>query len=302
MKRGILISAVLLCAWVAGATGYYRQLLMLPRAAVSAAADPYWTDPYSLNEIGTTLLIDWPTNTVTTRGSIGSAWDAGSTNGVATAHVISNTPTASTGPVWSNVGTNSLGDISYGWLFPASSSVRIDVSDKDDLTLASEGADIPFTIYGWAFLTNATANGVILAKEKEWSIDYNAANRRLRSVRVSRLSSATNIITSAATGSFTNNQWTHFVVTCAGGLSTNKIYMDSIERTGLTTKDNVYKNMTNGVDNVRLGSSFGGRLAYVGVIRTNLSPVEVTNLFIGFGGTNGPGAAIRKRVPAGAYP
>ncbi len=38
MKRLLFILAVLLCAWGAGATGYYRQLLMLPRAAASAAA------------------------------------------------------------------------------------------------------------------------------------------------------------------------------------------------------------------------------------------------------------------------
>jgi len=38
VKRALLISAVLLCAWVAGATGYYRQLMMLPRAAAVVAA------------------------------------------------------------------------------------------------------------------------------------------------------------------------------------------------------------------------------------------------------------------------
>jgi hypothetical protein len=38
MKRSLLISTVLLCAWVAGAAGYYRQLLMLPRAAAVSIA------------------------------------------------------------------------------------------------------------------------------------------------------------------------------------------------------------------------------------------------------------------------
>jgi hypothetical protein len=49
-------------------------------------------------------------------------------------------------------------------------------------------------------------------------------------------------------------------------------------------------------------SLFRGTMAFIGIVRTNLPATEVTNLFHGLGGTNGPGAAIRKRIPAGAYP
>lgn len=305
-KTAAFVASFLLTASLCIAAGYYRELLALPRVAGGAAEDLHWFDPYSTNAIGTAFLLDWPTNTVAARGSIGSGWDAGATNGAATAGVLSNQVSVVAGPARQIIGTNILGDVNYGWNFVANASNAISINDKDNYTLSSGTNDIPHTFYVWV-LPSEAISGNVISKNTYNNREYDIT-RTVAGVLTFRRYSANdkNIACSTASPVLTSNVWVHVTAVCDGGTNGYAIYTNAAASSTTVSYSGNYDYMKNGSSPLVLGFSgglkFSGSIAYFGIIRTNLTPSEVTNLFNGFGGSAGPGAAIRKRIPVGAYP
>jgi hypothetical protein len=320
MKKILAIIMFLMIALLCGGANYYRELLMLPR--VVTGGDLHWFDPYSTNAIGTTLLIDWPTNTIAARGSIGSAWDAGATNGVATAHVVSNSPSVANGPAQVVIGTNSLGEVNYGWQFDGTNDF-IHISDRDDLSFGNFTNTTASTIYGWFREEKPPSNVTEMYYfNKNAYLNREYYMYRSTSGDLSVYYFSTNAVvglrwynTSIPASSVYSN-WIFWVSSFAGktGAASCVIYTNAVAISLTYTHNPLWTAMGNGNSPLFIGKDdgaisgsgsnrlFKGTMAFVGIIQTNLTSTEVTDLFLGLGGTNGPGAAIRKRQPTGAYP
>jgi hypothetical protein len=315
MKRVIII--LCLCAAVANSADVVLGPLSglswsgsgTTRVAYWGAAEPpgdlHWFDPYSTNTIGTVFLLDWPTNTVAGRGTIGTGWDAGATNGAATAGVVTHVPTITNGPTWANLGTNSLGDVNYGWEFDGVNDY-MSVDNRGDYSFGDGTNDSPFTIYGWV-KPLVSAQQFILAKNsgstsREWTLGMSTAFS-VQLFRYCHLGNATNISNKSANNACPSNQWTFITVTYSGA-SDPLLYTNGTLASFAATTTGVYTAMSKGTATLRVGGAtfFKGSLANLGIIRTNLSPSEVSALFTGYGGSGGPGASVRKRIPIGAYP
>lgn len=304
VMRAVILAVVLL-AGLAQARNGQRLFREMARYEVGGAADGHWEDPYSLNAIGTVFLLDWPTNTIASRGSIGSGWDAGAVGGVGTAGNIQNKPSVATGPVWTNVGTNSFGEVQYGWFFDRSDD-QMNITNRAEYSLTDGARDIPFTIYGWVNKNTTSAGGVI-GKMDFTKYEYFVAvsGTSAEFYRYANGNNSTNSRSWTGAGTFPTNQWVFMTIVHTGGSGNVSWYTNAVGISSSYTDTGGYTTMTNkgsGLTVGNLSSRYGGLLAYFGIIKTNLTPTEVTNLWLGVGGAGGPGKSIRKRVPASAYP
>lgn len=284
----------------------------------SGGSDGHWTDPYSTNSVGYAFLLDGQsgTNVNPLYGSIGSAADNSAVAGVPNHNVVSNYPAVSNGPVWTVLGTNSLGDEIRGWNFDRVDD-RMIVSDKNVLTFVDGIADSPFTFSVW-MRTTLGANGyqVFAQKLKEYSFVMQNAGPYMKLYDRGSAGSDYLYFISPALGTVSaiSNKWFHLTWVYDGTSNTNsvKYYVNSVP-TALSSKVvvNSYVAMTNTTTVLDIGwqsaAIMKGDLVFMDFVRTNLSPIEVTNKFQNNGGwnvalSNDWSDAIRAKLPLDAYP
>jgi len=243
VKRALIISAVLLCAWVAGATGYYRQLMLLPRAAaVAVESDP-------------TLLLEWhcETNNVLMGTPIGYS-------------VGSNVLTKVFSPVFSSAVKY---DGSYS-LYSASSGARYDLfwSTNTSPVMAISSGTIDFWFYqtglgyGTAIeLYTGDANNKIY-------IQLAGSNGKISLTHVAG-GTTRNAFTTA--GAVTSNEWNHVKARWSSAGVGGKYIKVTVDRTtGESAQDTStggsalgsWSTTNNGA--VRFGDSqYNGMLVYI---------------------------------------
>lgn len=318
MKR---LAIALLALGVLSCAGWNWMQQYQPVSLSAPPAPGGWTWPYSTNDIGTALWLMEGTNTTLAYGSIGSALDNSSVAGVPNHNVVSNTLAT----MYTNLGTNELGDAKFGWTFTATH--RIGINDTNSLSFVSAAPpsnDIPFTLGGWMYATNWASDTLIAKYSGSTNSEYNvySSGSKLR-VLVACTNGGQRFWTLNSV--LPSNEWV-FVMAVANitqGIVSNgnvSIYTNGvIAAATYGSAGAAYYGMANQVARPTIGADSGGnnlmrgQLAMPFALTNALTALEVTNLSyyagcqllqfpVAGGSTNHPSLNKINKLPVEAFP
>jgi hypothetical protein len=313
--RKLAITLLALGVLTCGAWNWMQQYKPV---AVGSVVSQGWTDPIS-NYV---FLADYGTNTSVTPqyGSAGSMLDNGNTSATPTHCVVSN----QSAPLYVCVGTNELGDAIYGWSLDGDDDYFL-INDNNNHTFAKVpyiSNDVPFTICAWVNPYYIGVNMAVCSKwgsagSREWGTSISSGQPKLQ-LNAQGNTAQSRTMTVSAT--IPQRDWTFVLWTgsLVNNLATNiTAYTNGIVAPFTVSVLGTYIGSSNTTARVGVGGTFGqletGSVAFVSIMNTNLTALEVTNLsyYVGCqklqfpiagGSTNHPSLNKRNRLPAGAYP